>query len=109
MIRHGLADGQRTLRLSIVATECFLNALSPTSQSKFDPDGPLELSISDVFSVPFVGCVVSGVLLSGRVKTGDQVLIGPDSLGQFIPTSVRSIERKRVRVAGGEAGQSIAL
>lgn len=33
----------------------------------------------------------------------------PDSLGNFVPTSVRSIERKRVRVAKGEAGQSIAL
>lgn len=33
----------------------------------------------------------------------------PDSLGNFVPTSVRSIERKRVRVARGEAGQSIAL
>lgn len=59
--------------------------------------------------MPFVGCVVSGVILSGTVKTGDPVLLGPDSLGAFIPTSVRSIERKRVRVAGAEAGQSVAL
>lgn len=36
----------------------------------------MELSISDVFSVPFVGCVVSGVILSGNVKTGDAVMIG---------------------------------
>lgn len=72
--------------------------------------------------------MVSGVILSGTVKVGDNVLIGvgfllfsamltltdmcatqPDSLGAFIPTSVRSIERKRVRVSGAEAGQSIAL
>lgn len=89
--------------------ECFLNALNPASHGKFDAEAPLELSISDVFSVPFVGCVVSGVLLAGTVKTGDAVLIGPDSLGAFIPTSVRSIERKRVRVAGAVAGQSVAL
>lgn len=108
--------------------ECFLNALNPAPQGKFDASAPLELSISDVFSVPFVGCVVSGVLLSGTVKAGDPVLIGvrnlfrlylcamltygihqPDSLGAFIPTSIRSIERKRVRVAGAEAGQSVAL
>ena len=57
-------------------TECFLNALTPSSQDKFDTTAPLQLSISDVFSVPFVGCVVSGVILAGTVKTGDPVLIG---------------------------------
>lgn len=57
-------------------TECFLNAVGPTATSKFDATAPLELSISDVFSVPFVGCVVSGVILSGNVKTGDPVMIG---------------------------------
>ena len=61
---------------SLLRTECFLNALTPTSQDKFDSTAPLELSISDVFSVPFVGCVVSGVILAGTVKTGDPVLIG---------------------------------
>ena len=37
------------------------------------------------------------------------MIVQPDSLGNFVPTSVRSIERKRVRVAKGDAGQSIAL
>lgn len=46
----------------------FLNVL-PSSQSddKYVVDAPFEFQISDVFSVPFVGTVVSGVITSGTV------------------------------------------
>lgn len=46
----------------------FLNVL-PSSQSddKYVVDAPFEFQISDVFSVPFVGTVVSGVITSGVV------------------------------------------
>lgn len=64
---------------------------------------------SDVFSVPFVGTVVSGVMLAGRIATGDPVLLGPDSLGHFVATSVKSIQRKRVNVDAAEAGQSVSF
>ncbi len=67
------------------------------------------MPINDVFSVPFVGTVVSGVLKSGIVKTGDSLLLGPDSLGQFTQTSVRSIQRKRINVACASAGQSVCF
>ncbi len=87
----------------------FLNVLPQSSAAKFKPDQPFEYQISDTFSVPFVGTVVSGVILSGRVKVGDNLLLGPDSLGQFMPTAVRSIQRKRVNVEGGSAGQSVSF
>ncbi len=45
----------------------------------------------------------------GLVHTGDTVLIGPDSLGQFTTTKVRSIERKRIQVPACSAGQSSSL
>lgn len=70
----------------------FLNILPQKSATKFDTEAPFELQISDIFSVPFVGTVVSGVITSGTVRTGDNLLIGPDSLGQFLQTAVRSIE-----------------
>lgn len=57
--------------------------------------------------MPFVGTVVNGVINSGAVKTGDTVLLGPDSLGQFVSTSVKSIQRKRASVNSAEAGQSV--
>jgi len=56
----------------------------------------------------FVGTVVNGVLNSGTVKTGDVVMLGPDSLGHFVQTSVKSIQRKRAPVNSAEAGQSVS-
>lgn len=85
----------------------FLNLLP--HHGNYDATAPLEFSINDTFSVPFVGTVVSGVVKSGVVHSGDQVLIGPDSLGQFATTKIRSIERKRISVPGCIAGQSASF
>jgi GTPase len=45
--------------------------------------------------VPYVGTVVNGIVNGGSVRTGDAVLIGPDSNGNFTTTAVRSMQRKR--------------
>ncbi|OCF36377.1 GTP-binding protein 1 [Kwoniella heveanensis BCC8398] len=88
----------------------FLNCL-PSSQSddKYVVDAPFEFQISDVFSVPFVGTVVSGVITSGTIHANDAALLGPDSVGQFMPTAVKTIQRKRASVNSGEAGQSVSF
>lgn len=67
----------------------FLNILP--HHGHYDPDAPFEFHVNDTFSVPNVGTVVSGVVKSGVVHTGDNVLVGPDGLGQFLHTNVRSI------------------
>lgn len=87
----------------------FLNILPQANAAKFSPNAPFKFQLQDVFSVPFVGCVVSGVVLSGTVKVGDNLIIGPDTLGQFTSTSVRSIQRKRVNVEMATAGQSASF
>lgn len=87
----------------------FLNAADCASAGRYPKDGPLEFSISDIFSVPYAGTVVSGVILSGQVSVGDNVLLGPDSLGAFAATQVKSIQRKRVGVQHAEAGQSVSF
>lgn len=91
--------------LDLVRT--FLNILP--HHGNYNSAAPLEFHVNDTFSVPFVGTVVSGVVKSGEVHTGDTVLLGPDSLGQFTTTKVRSIERKRIQVPGCAAGQSASL
>ncbi|XXH04552.1 hypothetical protein Hte_010969 [Hypoxylon texense] len=91
--------------LNLVRT--FLNILP--HHGRYDSDAPFEFHVNDTFSVPFVGTVVSGIVKSGVIHTGDSVLIGPDSLGQFISTSVRSIERKRINVPAASAGQSASF
>lgn len=85
----------------------FLNALPP--HGWYNTDAPFEFAVNDTFSVPFVGTVVAGIIQSGVIHTGDPVLVGPDSLGQFATTSVRSIERKRIPVHAASAGQSASL
>lgn len=47
--------------------------------------------------------------MSGVIHAGDDVLIGPDSLGQFTSTSIRSIQRKRIGVPAASAGQSASF
>ncbi|OZJ05298.1 hypothetical protein BZG36_01945 [Bifiguratus adelaidae] len=85
----------------------FMNVLP--AQGAYDVNEPFEFQITDTFSVPFVGTVVSGVVMSGVCHTGDNMLIGPDSLGHFERTSIRSIQRKRVNVPIAYAGQSASF
>ncbi|MCJ1429027.1 hypothetical protein MMC29_006940 [Sticta canariensis] len=75
----------------------------------YNVEGPFEFHVNDTFSVPFVGTVVSGVVKSGVIHAGDAVLIGPDSLGQFTNTHIRSIERKRIPAPVCSAGQSASF
>ncbi|KAI1102235.1 P-loop containing nucleoside triphosphate hydrolase protein [Jackrogersella minutella] len=91
--------------LDLVRT--FLNILP--HHGRYDSDAPFEFHVNDTFSVPFVGTVISGIVKSGVVHTGDDVLIGPDSLGKFTQTSIRSIERKRIAAPAASAGQSASF
>ncbi|KAJ5122218.1 hypothetical protein N7448_003350 [Penicillium atrosanguineum] len=88
--------------LELVRT--FLNILP--HRGHYDQDGPFEFLINDTFSVPHVGTVVSGVVKSGVIHAGDSVVVGPDSLGQFTTTTIKTIERKRIQVNACSAGQS---
>lgn len=56
-------------------------------------------------------CAVANVCsrFKRSVSVGDVVLLGPDSLGAFVPTAVKSIQRKRVNVQSAEAGQSVSF
>jgi GTPase len=100
-------------QVSNVTGECldlvrtFLNILP--HHGHYDSEGQFEFHVNDTFSVPFVGTVVSGIVKSGVIHAGDTVLIGPDSLGQFITTTIRSIERKRIQVPVCSAGQSASF
>lgn len=85
----------------------FLNILP--HHGNYNTDAPFEFHVNDTFSVPFVGTVVSGVVKSGIIHAGDNILIGPDSLGQFTSTTIRSIERKRISVPACSAGQSASF
>ena len=51
--------------------------------------------MTEVWSVPYVGTVVDGIINAGRLKVGDAILFGPDANGRYEGTAVKSIQRKR--------------
>ncbi|KAN0133983.1 P-loop containing nucleoside triphosphate hydrolase protein [Lactarius tabidus] len=89
----------------------FLNLLPPSEGDveRFDATQSLEFSVTDVWSVPYVGTVVNGLLNCGTVKKGDPVLFGPDSNGGYSPTVVKTMQRKRADVTSAVAGQTVSL
>ncbi|KAJ6499904.1 GTP-binding protein 1 [Mycena vitilis] len=89
----------------------FLNLLpsSEADQEKFAVNQPLEFSVTEVWSVPYVGTVTNGIVNNGSIKTGDAVLLGPDSNGNYQSTVVKSMQRKRANVNSAEAGQCVSL
>ena len=54
-----------------------------------------QYSITEVWSVPYVGTVVNGIINAGSIKAGDSVLMGPDSNGNYQTVVIRSMQRKR--------------
>merc|ERR1719323_2762558 len=85
----------------------FLNLLG-SRQLNTDED-PSEFQIDDTYSVPGVGTVVSGTNLKGTIRLNDNLLLGPDPLGQFIPIAVKSIHRKRMPVTEVRSGQTASF
>jgi len=56
-----------------------------------------QYSITEVWSVSYVGTIVNGILNAGSIKTGDVVLMGSDANGSYQPTAVKSsMQRKRL-------------
>jgi hypothetical protein len=104
----GLTQIQKQLRT-------FLNLLpSSEGEEKFTVNQPLEVitylplscclvesyivcqySVTDIWSVPYVGTVVNGIVNGGSVKVGEAVLLGPDSNGNYQNTVIKSMQRKR--------------
>ncbi|KAJ8519925.1 hypothetical protein ONZ45_g3159 [Pleurotus djamor] len=89
----------------------FLNLLpsSEADEDKFAIDQPFEFSITEIWSVPYVGTVVNGIVNAGSVKTGDAVMFGPDANGNYQTTIIRSMQRKRANVTSADAGQCVSL
>ncbi|KAJ3413146.1 hypothetical protein HDV05_008484, partial [Chytridiales sp. JEL 0842] len=102
LVSNTTGEGMDVLKL-------FLNVLHANSQGHYDINSPVEYQITDSFSVPGVGCVVSGTVMTGIVHVGDSLLLGPDTTGHFTPTIVKSIQRKRVSVPCASAGQSASF
>ena len=69
----------------------------------------IEFNIDDKFTVQGIGTVVSGILLKGKAKINENVLIGPDSIGSYKSTQIKSIHYKRVNVESAKAGTYVCF
>lgn len=76
--------------------KAFLNLLVPGRQRR-DAE-PARFQVDDDFTVPGIGTVVSGTVVTGQIRAGDTLVLGPSPTGEFVPTQVRSIERHRLPV-----------
>ncbi|MEI8356595.1 MAG: selenocysteine-specific translation elongation factor, partial [Deltaproteobacteria bacterium] len=68
-------------------------------------DGPFRLPVDRIFTVTGFGTVVTGTLLSGIIKTGDEVEILPSGL----TTRVRGVQTHGRKSDTGSAGQRVAV
>jgi selenocysteine-specific elongation factor len=68
-------------------------------------EGPFRLPVDRVFTVSGFGTVVTGTLLSGAVKTGDEVEILPSG----ITSRVRTVQTHGRKEESGAAGQRVAI
>ena len=66
---------------------------------------PFRLPVDRVFTLQGFGTVVTGTLLSGAVRAGEQVLLYPSGL----PLRVRGVGVHGVQVETAQAGQRVAL
>ncbi len=67
--------------------------------------GPFRLPVDRVFTVAGFGTVVTGTLLSGEIRTGDEVELLPTGLA----TRVRSVQTHGRKADLGSAGQRVAV
>lgn len=68
-------------------------------------EGCFRLAVDRVFTLPGVGVVVTGTVLSGMVRVGDQVQLSPSGL----PARVRSIHAQNTPAEFAKAGDRSAL
>ena len=68
-------------------------------------DGRFRLAVDRCFTLAGIGTVVTGTVLSGRVRVGDQVLVSPTGLA----ARVRSLHVQNRPAEEGHAGERCAL
>lgn len=61
-------------------------------------DNTVEMYIDSTFQKKGFNCIVGGQLISGSVKTGDKLYIGPNSIGEWRTVSIKSIHYNRTNV-----------
>lgn len=86
----------------------FLNLMRKAPSLEEKVLGKVEYHINTTFSVVGVGTVTGGQLVSGIIKVGDKLMLGPNE-GKYTPVQVRSIHCKRVPLQSVSYGCYVCL
>ena len=90
-------DGVEDLRAALIAAERETAARAA--------DGRFRMAVDRSFSLTGAGTVVTGTVLSGRIRPGDQVVVSPSGLS----ARIRSLHAQNHPAEEGRAGQRCAL
>ena len=85
----------------------FFNIVNKKNSEKLDDDF-VEFHIDHVFSVYGFGTVLGGHLISGTIKVGDKLLIGPNN-GEYENVIIRSIHCKKIPLQTVPSGSYVCL
>lgn len=86
----------------------FLNLVGKSPKNTKPPTENVLLHVDQSWSVSGVGTVIGGQLVSGSIKTGDKLWIGPTN-GKYDQVAVRSIHCKRVLTQTVSFGSYVCL
>lgn len=90
----------------------FFNEASPKLSSRDLTDAvsqSSELQVDETFDVPGIGTVVSGLIVEGIIREGDEMLLGPDDEGKFSNVSIVSLQRHKIPCNFARAGQKCTM
>jgi small GTP-binding protein len=96
----GKENIQPIFEVSNVTMECmeelkyYMSLLFPRKLYINEKQQQFQLQIDGKYSITGFGTVVSGLVKSGNIKVNDTVYLGPNHLGQFIPSKIKSIHIK---------------
>jgi GTPase len=86
----------------------FLNIVNKKTTNIKKDENVVEFHIDHVFSVHGFGTVLGGHLLSGEIKVGDKLLIGPNQ-GEYENINIRSIYCKKTPLQKVSYGSYVCL
>lgn len=86
----------------------FLNILNRNSDNKPEAVNKVEYYVDKIFRVPGLNLVLGGQLISGKIKIGDKLLIGPTN-GVYNNIQVRSLHCKRVNITEVDSGCYVCI
>lgn len=90
----------------------FFNGISPelgASELSCAINQSSELQVDETFEVPGIGTVVSGLMIEGTIREGDEMLLGPDDMGHFSSVHIVSLQRHKIPCNYARAGQKCTM